>query len=118
MFLNLGHKNLQVYALSRHLMKVCYRITLLLPPEEKFNLVQQIRRAALSVKLNIAEGASRRSVSERKRFWEISRGSVIEIDAAAGAIVDLDYADEMELSELESLLNSCFALLTKMVERT
>lgn len=99
-------------------MKVCYRITLLLPPEEKFNLVQQIRRAALSVKLNSAEGASGRSATERKRFWEISRGSVIEIDAAAEAIVDLDYADEMELSELESLLNSCFALLTKMVERT
>lgn len=99
-------------------MKVCYRITLHLPPEEKFNLVQQIRRAALSVKLNIAEGASRRSEAERKRFWEISRGSVIEIDAAAEAIVDLDYLSKDELSELDLLLNSCFALLTKMVERT
>ena len=118
MFLNLGHKNLQVYAISRQLMKVCYRITLLLPPEEKFNLVQQIRRAALSVKLNIAEGASGRSAAERKRFWEISRGSVIEIDAAAEAVVDLDYIAETELSELESLLNSRFALLAKMVERT
>ncbi|WP_152269384.1 four helix bundle protein [Agriterribacter humi] len=118
MFLNPGHKNLQVYTISRQLMKVCYRITLQLPPEEKFNLVQQIRRAALSVKLNINEGASGRSAAEPKRFWEISCGSVIEIDAAAEAMVDLDYLSKDALNELRSLLNSCFALLTKMVERT
>jgi len=95
MFLNLGHKNLQVYNISRELMKTCYAITLRLPAEEKFNLVQQIRRASLSVKLNIAEGASRKSEVERKRFWEISRGSVIKIDAAAEAIVDLNYFREV-----------------------
>jgi four helix bundle protein len=44
--------------------------------------VQQIRRAALSVKSNLAEGCSRRSEAERKRYFEVSRGSVIEIDAA------------------------------------
>jgi four helix bundle protein len=53
-----------------------------LPPEEKFNMVQQIRRAALSVKLNLAEGSTRRSEAERKRYLEIARGSVVEIDAA------------------------------------
>ncbi|HEX5026105.1 MAG TPA: four helix bundle protein [Agriterribacter sp.] len=117
MFLNLGHKKLQVYNISRELMKASYAVTLRLPDEEKFNLVQQIRRASLSVKLNIAEGASRKSEVERKRFWEISRGSVIEIDAAAEAIVDLEYLPEGELEELGRLLNSCFALLTKMTER-
>ena len=116
MFLNPGHKNLHVYTIFRQLMKVCYKITLRFP-EEKFNLVQQIRRAALSVKLNIAEGASGRSEAERKRFWEISRGSVIEIDPAAEAIADLDYLDEMALGEWGSLLNSCFALLTKMMAK-
>jgi four helix bundle protein len=54
----------------------------MLPSEERFNLVQQIRRAALSVKSNLAEGCSRRSEAERKRYFEVSRGSVIEIDAA------------------------------------
>jgi four helix bundle protein len=43
-------------------------------------MTSQIRRAALSVHLNIAEGASRKSESERERFYEISRGSIVEID--------------------------------------
>ena len=50
--------------------------------EEKFGLVQQIRRAALSAHLNLAEGFSRKSEAERRRFFGISRGSLIEIDAA------------------------------------
>jgi len=59
-----------------------------LPAEERFNMVQQIRRAALSVYLNITEGCSRRSVAERKRFYEISRGSIIEIDAVLELCVE------------------------------
>ncbi|MGN6440043.1 MAG: four helix bundle protein [Agriterribacter sp.] len=114
MFLNLNHKKLQVYEVARQLTKVCHLVTLKLPPDEKFNLVQQIRRAALSVKLNIAEGSSRKSEIERKRFWEISRGSVIELDAAAETIVDLKYLNESELAEMGTLINSAFALLTKM----
>lgn len=45
----------------------------------------------LSVKLNFAEGSSRKSVQERKRYYEISRGSVVEIDAALETSVDLEY---------------------------
>jgi four helix bundle protein len=50
------------------------------PAEKKFALTQQIRRAALSLHLNLSKGFSRKYVSERKRFFEISRGSIIEID--------------------------------------
>ena len=52
---------------------------------------QQIRRAALSVKLNFAESSTRKSVQERKRYYEISRGSAVEIDAALETAVDLEY---------------------------
>ncbi len=45
-------------------------------------MVQQIRREALSAHLNLAEGASRKSINERKRYFEIARGSVIEVDTA------------------------------------
>ena len=64
-----------------------------LPADEKFGMISQIRRAALSVHLNIAEGASRKSETERKRFYEVARGSVIEIDAALDIANGLNYLD-------------------------
>jgi len=66
MFIQLKHKSLDVYQVIRELVKETYKISLQLPSEEKFNMVQQIRRAALSVKLNLAEGATRKSVLEKK----------------------------------------------------
>lgn len=53
-----------------------------LPTDEKFGMISQIRRAALSVHLNLAEGASRKSPVERKRFYEVARSSLVEVDAA------------------------------------
>jgi four helix bundle protein len=79
MFLQLAHTKLDVYKVSQELALECYRITKQFPNEEKFALVQQIRRTATSVHLNLAEGCSRKSEAERKRFFEISRGSLIEI---------------------------------------
>ncbi len=108
-------KNLHVYKASRKLVKECYFLTKHLPEEEKFNLISQIRRAALSVKLNIAEGSSRRSEVERKRYYEIVRGSVIEIDAAIETAFDLEFFTLEQLSSLCILLNQNFSLLTGMI---
>ena len=71
MFLQLKHKSLEVYHASRELVKEIYTISRQLPPEEKFNMIPQIRRAALSVKLNLAEGSTRKSEVERKRYWKL-----------------------------------------------
>jgi len=59
-------------------------------------MITQIRRAALSAHLNIAEGASRKSEAERKRYFEVSGGLVIEIDAALNIANDLKYLTEVE----------------------
>lgn len=91
MFLTLNHQKLDIYAVSKSFVLECYRLTKILPAEEKFGMISQIRRAALSVHLNIAEGASRKSHAERKRYYEIARGSVIEIDAALDIANELDY---------------------------
>ena len=91
MFLTLNHHKLEVYKISRAFVKECYKVTMLLPQQELYNLVSQIRRAALSVHLNLSEGASRKSLAERKRYYEISRGSIIEVDTALEVVIDLDY---------------------------
>ena len=117
MFIDLKHKSLDVYKVVRELVKETYNVSLQLPPEERFNMVQQIRRAALSVKLNLAEGSTRRSEIERKRYLEISRGSVVEIDAALETAVDLQYFSVEQLQNVGALLNRCFAMLSKMIDK-
>jgi four helix bundle protein len=115
MFIPLNHKSLDVYKVSHLMLLECYKITGQLPTEEKYVLVSQIRRASLSVKLNIAEGASRKSPAERKRFYEVARSSVVEIDSAMKAVVDLKYVALENLQNLGVLLNRCFSMLSNMI---
>lgn len=115
MFLELAHTKLDVFKVSRAFVLSCYRETKLFPNDEKFALTQQIRRAAISVHLNIAEGSSRKSFPERKRFYEISRGSVIEIDTAFDIATELGYVTTGNLQETGSLLIRTFQMLSKMI---
>lgn len=117
MFIQLKHKSLDIYKVIRELVKETYKVSLKLPPDERFNMVQQIRRAALSVKLNMAEGSSIKSLAERKRYFEISRGSVVEIDAALETAIDLEYFSMENLQAIGILLNRCFAMFSKMIEK-
>jgi four helix bundle protein len=116
MFLQLSHTRLYVYSISQELALECYKITRLFPADEKFAMVQQIRRAALSVHLNIAEGASRKSEVERKRYFEIARGSVIEIDTAIGIAYKLFYVRMEELQPLGELIIKNFKLLSGLIK--
>ena len=116
MFLILNHQKLDIYAASKTLVIECYKLTKILPHEEKFGMISQVRRAALSVHLNIAEGASRKSVIERKRFYEIARGSLIEIDAALDIAVKLSYLETFDYNFLGESIVKCFKLLSGMIE--
>lgn len=116
MFLTLNHQKLDVYSASRKFVKDCYCVTKYLPDDERFGLISQIRRAALSVHLNIAEGASRKSESERKRYFEIARGSVIEIDAALDVADDLGYLSKLTLEELGKAMITCFKILSGLIK--
>jgi len=68
MFLQLAHKKLNVYQFSQALALECYKVTRQFLNDEKFAMVQQIRRAALSVHLNLAEGSSRKITGRKKSF--------------------------------------------------
>jgi four helix bundle protein len=115
MFLQLAHTKLDVFQSSKLFVLECYRATKNFPAEEKFALIQQIRRAALSVHLNIAEGCSRKSLAERKRFYEVSRGSVIEIDTAFDIACSLNYCTEDDLSTLGTHLIKTFKILCGLI---
>ena len=118
MFLNLNHQKLDLYSASRLLVLECYKLIKVLPPDEKFGTIAQIRRAALSMHLNIAEGSSRKSEVERKRYYEISRGSIIEMDAAFDIAHDLNYLGDINLERLGEQMIRCFKMLTAMINST
>jgi four helix bundle protein len=115
MFLQLKHTELDVFVVSKSFVLSCYKAIKSFPTEEKFALTQQIRRAALSVHLNVAEGCSRKSAAERKRFYEVARGSAIEIDAALDIAAALGYTSKEALIELGGLLIRSFQLISKMI---
>ncbi|MEI2710217.1 MAG: four helix bundle protein [Chitinophagaceae bacterium] len=68
MFLQLAHTKLGIFSTSKSLVLSCYKLSKLLPQEERFNMMQQLRRAALSVHLNFAEGYSRNRYKKKKIF--------------------------------------------------
>lgn len=115
MFLKINHQNLDVYTFSKKFVLECYKLTKQLPSDEKFGMVRQIRRAGLSVHLNIAEGSSRKSEVERKRYYEISRGSIVEIDAALDIAKELNYLDNLDLNQLQENMIKTFKLLSGLI---
>ena len=115
MFLKLNHQKLDVYIFSRVFVLECYKLTKHLPDSERFGMISQIRRAALSVHLNIAEGASRKSEAERKRYYEISRSSITEIDAAFDIADALDYLKGYDTANAGESMVRCFKILTGLI---
>lgn len=83
------------------LVEAIYRSTDQLPTTERFGLCSQLRRAAVSVPSNIAEGAARGSTTEFLRFLAIARGSLSELDTQIQIARRLDYLpDDFELDEV------------------
>jgi four helix bundle protein len=71
-----GFEDLECYQLALRVLEEAYRVAKRLPPEEKFNLAYQMRKAAVSVVLNIAEGYGRYHYLDSLRFYYIARGSL------------------------------------------
>lgn len=115
MILNLSHTKLDLYQYTKELVVRCYKLSDKLPDREKYAMSQQIRRAALSVHLNLAEGCSRKSTAERMRFMEISRSSLVEVDAALDIAQTLNYLHPDDLRELEPVVWKAFKGLSGLI---
>ena len=116
MFLQLAHTKLNIYQISQALVLEAYKITKKFPADEKFAMISQIRRAAVSVHLNLAEGCSRKSQKERNRYFEIARGSVIEVDTAIGIAHQLGCTALEEIQHLGDSIINTFKLLSGMIK--
>ena len=86
-----GHYNLDAWKVSRQLVSAIYRLTQGFPKEELFGLTSQLRRAAVSVPSNIAEGAARAGEREFAQFLNLARGSLSELETQLLIAGDLGY---------------------------
>ncbi len=87
------HKNLDVWKLGIELVKDIYKITKDFPDDEKFGIISQIRRSAVSIPSNIAEGAARNSNKDYIRFLYIALGSLSEIETQLIIAKELNFSN-------------------------
>lgn len=86
-----SYKNLNVYQDAKAFVVAVYKLLDTFPDTEKFALCNQIRRAAISVTSNIAEGVSRTSNKEKVHFLEIAYASLMEVDSQLDVSIELGY---------------------------
>ena len=106
----MDHKDLEVWKKSMDLVVRLYQITKLFPDSEKYGLTSQMRRAAVSIPSNIAEGAARKGNKELLQFLYIAIGSLSELETQYLIAVRLEFvtkedAFEQQLIEVKKLLN-------------
>jgi four helix bundle protein len=113
-------RDYEVWKKSIMFIKNVYAFTDLLPNKEKYNLISQLERAAVSISLNISEGCSRNSEKDFARFIEIALGSAFETENILIICNELGYTKEEnaaalidELTVIQKMLNSLYSKLTQ-----
>src|SRR5437773_3994333 len=114
-------KQLRAWREAKNLAVLSKTAIARLPSEERYALGDQWRRAAYSVALNIAEGASRRGPREFRRYLDIARSSLHELEAILEIVELLEYLPSDDLSALGAARDSCarlvYGLLQRMADR-
>ena len=113
--LKLSHKKLTVWEYSIDLVTEIYKLTGSYPAIERYGLISQMRRASVSIVSNLSEGASRKSKTEKSRFYEIARSSLVELDAQIEVSIQLGYIQNPNFRVLSDKMNSTFSLLTGLI---
>ena len=99
----MDHKDLDVWKKSMDLVELVYELTSKFPKDERFGLVSQMRRAAVSIPSNIAEGAARKGNKEFIQFLMIALGSLSELETQYLLAVRLKMADKNEIFETKMI---------------
>lgn len=97
-------EELEVYQIARQYVKNIYELSDTFPAKEDFALTSQIRRAAVSITSNIAEGTSRFSLKDKSHFIEIAYGSLMETYSQLQVAVDLGYISQDEIATLHPIV--------------
>jgi four helix bundle protein len=108
------YKKLNVWAEARKFAKDIYLLTSTFPKDERFELTSQMRRAAISIVSNIAEGAGRRTKKEFIQFLGYAHGSTFEVEAQCILAGDLGYIDDQRLTVFEDRVDHISRMIIKL----
>ena len=101
-----SYQTLNVYQDAKALVVDIYRLLKQFPAEERYALCDQIRRAAISITSNIAEGMSRYSDKEKVHFIEIAYASMMEVESQLDISVDLGYLEQDQFARVKVAIHS------------
>jgi len=110
-----AHKGLRVWQESMRLARLIYDITQTFPDSEKFGIVSQMRRAAVSIPSNIAEGSARQTKRESVQYYFIARGSLSELDTQLELSRDIGLLSETRFHEVSQVVETVGALLNGLI---
>jgi four helix bundle protein len=110
------HKQLRAWQLGMEITIDIYKITETFPGEEKFGLVSQMRRSAISIPSNIAEGAGRNTKKEFANFLHIAQGSLAELDTQLELSRRLAYVDEAVWKSIDTKLQEEDRVLSGLIK--
>lgn len=110
-------KDLRVWQQGQELVKIIYQLTRKFPKEETYGLTSQLRRAAVSVPSNIAEGWGRNRTGYLSLGLCYSRGSIHEVESQLLNAIDLEYLTEAETSNVMDLIMRCSSGLLNFMSK-
>ena len=109
------YQDLDVWQQNRILVKMVYQHSQVFPKEEQFGLTQQIRKSAISIPSNIAEGCGRNHTKDSLQFFYIARGSMYELETQLILANDLNYLKEDSFDLLKEQIIRCKKLLNGFI---
>ena len=108
-----NYLELKIWQRSRELVKLIYQLTESFPDSQKYGLISQMQRAAISIPSNIAEGAGRNTSKDFARFLDIANGSAFELETQLFLSNDLGYADTNQVKNIISELKEIQKMIFK-----
>ena len=105
-------RNLEAYKEAKGLVKEVYRLLKKFPKEEQYALCDQLRRSAVSITSNIAEGSGRSSAKEKVHFLEISYASLMGVLSQMDIALDLEYITEEDFCGFEIMCDKVASLIS------
>lgn len=112
-----GYNDLLVWQRAMELVVVVYELTKNYPKSELFGLISQVRRSAVSIPSNIAEGSKRGSKKEYRQFLIIAYGSGAELETQLEIAKRLDFGDVENYEKANGLLNEVMRMLNVMIKK-